>query len=185
MTTPVDDRLRESTVAVLAEHGWAGVTLERVAERVGRSRVTLWRQGLTREVLLNALLDALADDYRKAMWPVLTANGTGRELLVRATGAFCDVIDRHLPLVLASDTIFHHEQERGGSVVYIEPFERLLRDGAADGSLHPHGRIDDVAEILMVSVGLSYAHMRGRHHWSKARTRRIILDLVLRGIVDA
>jgi AcrR family transcriptional regulator len=182
--TTVDEKLREATVAVLAEHGWTGVTLERVAEKAGRSRVTLWRQGLTREVLLNALLDDLAGDYRDSMWPALTAAGTGRERLVRAIEAFCDVVDRHLPLVLASDTIFHHEAERGGSVVYIEPFERFLREGAADGSLHPHGRIDDVAEILMVSVGFSYAHMRGRHHWSRTRTRRVILDLTLRGIID-
>src|SRR3954463_8675803 len=101
MTVAVDETLRTAAIAVLAEHGWAGVTLERVAERVGRSRVTLWRQGLTVEGLLNALLDELAEDYRDTMWPVLTATGTGRELLVRSLNALFDVIDRHVPLMLS------------------------------------------------------------------------------------
>ncbi|MFI5711949.1 TetR/AcrR family transcriptional regulator [Kribbella sp. NPDC051620] len=180
----VDETLRAATVAVLAEHGWEGVTLERVAERVGRSRVTLWRQGLTVEGLLNALLDELAEDYRDTMWPVLTATGTGRELLVRSLNALFDVIDRHVPLMLSSDLVFHREQERNGSVSFIDPFERFLREGEADGSLHPHGRISDVAEVLMVAAAFTYVHMRGRHHWSRSRGRTLTLDLVLRGIVD-
>ena len=58
MTVTVDETLRAATIAVLGEHGWSGVTLERVAEKVGRSRVTLWRQGLTVDALLNSLLPA-------------------------------------------------------------------------------------------------------------------------------
>ncbi len=180
----MDDKLRQATVAVLAEHGWAGVTLERVAERAGRSRVTLWRQGMTTEVLLNALLDDLADDYQRTFAPVLEAEGTGRELLVQSLAALCDVLDRHIPLVLASDLIFHREQERNGAVSFIDPFERFVRQGIADGSLHPRARVDDIAEILMVAVAFTYVHMRGRHHWSRARVRRTVLDMVLRGIVE-
>lgn len=180
----LDEKLHEATVAVLAEHGWAGVTLERVAERAGRSRVTLWRQGMTTEVLLNALLDALAEDWVATFEPVFAEESTGRELLVRSLEAYCDLVDRHLPLVLASDLIFHREQERNGSVVFIEPFELAVRRGVEDGSLHPGSRVDDIAEILMVAVGFSYAHMRGRHHWSRARVRRILLEVVLRGIAE-
>jgi AcrR family transcriptional regulator len=181
----VDETLRTATIAVLREHGWTGVTLERVAAQVGRSRVTLWRQGLTVEALLDSLLDALADDYRDTMWPVLAASGTGREGLIRAIGALFDVIDRHLPLMLSSDLVFHQEQARSGPVSFLDPFERFLREGADDGTLHPHGRISDVAEVLMVSAALTYVHMRGRHHWSRSRARQLTLDLVLRGVVEA
>ncbi|MFK4086858.1 TetR/AcrR family transcriptional regulator [Kribbella sp. NPDC020789] len=182
MSVTVDETLRAATIDVLGEHGWTGVTLERVAEKVGRSRVTLWRQGLTVELLLNSLLDALAEDYRDTMWPVLATSGTGREGLVRTLEALFDVIDRHLPLMLSSDLVFHQEQARNGSVSFLAPFERFLRDGEADGSLHPHGRISDVAEVLMVSAAFTYVHMRGRHHWSRARVRQLTLDLVLRGL---
>jgi AcrR family transcriptional regulator len=55
----MDDRLLDAAVAVLDEHGFAGLTLERVAERAGRSRVTLWRQGVTQDALLDGLLARL------------------------------------------------------------------------------------------------------------------------------
>jgi AcrR family transcriptional regulator len=185
MTISSEQKLRDATVSVLAEYGWAGVTLERVAERAGRSRVTLWRQGMTTEVLLNGLLDALSADWRETFEPVLAdTDTTGRAFLVKVLDAFCDLLDRHIPLLLASDLIFHREQERNGSVVFLEPFETAVRRGVDDGSLHPKARVDDIAEIVMVTVAFTYAHMRGRHHWSRARVRRIMTDLVLRGIAE-
>ena len=36
----------------------------------------------------------------------------------------------------------------------------------------------------MVSAAFTYVHMRGRHHWSRSRARRLTLDLVLRGVID-
>jgi AcrR family transcriptional regulator len=182
----IDRRLLDATVAVLADTGWEGVTLERVAERAGRSRVTLWRQGITRDVLLDALLTAVGEDYREAMWPVLTATGTGRERLVAAVTVLCEVIDRHLPLLLATDTVFHRDPSTAAKpVMYLEPFERFVREGAADGSLHPRGRLDDVANLVFNTVAWTYTHMRGRHRWSAGRSRRMLLDLVLHGLTNA
>ena len=48
----VERDLYQATVAVLGETGWDGLTLERVADRAGRSRVTLWRKGITRDTLM-------------------------------------------------------------------------------------------------------------------------------------
>src|SRR5207245_1902769 len=83
MVQTVDRELRQATIAVLREHGWEGLTLERVAEAAGRARSTLWRQGLTLDVLLEALVGQLADDFQAALYPVLTSDGTGRERLER------------------------------------------------------------------------------------------------------
>jgi AcrR family transcriptional regulator len=182
----IERRLLDATVAVLAETGWDGVSLERVAERAGRSRVTLWRQGINREVLLDALLTAVGTDYREAMWPVLTGTGTGRDRLVTAITVLCDVIDRHLPLLLATDTVFHRDPSTADQpVMYLEPFERFVREGAADGSLYPRGRHNDVASLVFNTVAWTYTHMRGRHRWSPGRCRRMLLDLVLRGVAAA
>ena len=71
----VDSELRRATIEVLRERGWAGLTLERVAEVAGRSRSTLWRQGLTRELLVDALIGELAADFRTVMYPILTSGG--------------------------------------------------------------------------------------------------------------
>ena len=83
----VDEELHRATIAVLREQGWEGLTLERVAQASGRARSTLWRQGLTLEVLVSALVGELAADFRDSMYPILTIGGTGRDRLERAPDA--------------------------------------------------------------------------------------------------
>lgn len=182
MAKHVGEDLRRATIAVLAEAGWTGVTMERVAERAGQSRVTLWRQGLNRDALLDALVSGLAADYRERMWPALVASGSGRDRLGKAIEALCEVIDDHLPLVVASDTVFHHQPESGPGVIYLDPFDRILRDGVADGTLRVPGRVDDMADTVMNAITWTYAHLRGRHHWSRKRARDQVQALVLRGV---
>ena len=65
----MSDELRLATIEVLRERGFAGLTLERVAEVSGLARSTLWRQGLTREVLVRALVSELAEDFRSSLYP--------------------------------------------------------------------------------------------------------------------
>ena len=122
--TQVDEDLRRATIAVLRERGWDGLTLERVAEVAGRARSTLWRQGWSREVLVRALVGELADDFRSTMYPILTSGGTGRDRLVRALEALCEMLERHLPLMLATDEAFHQDTAPG---VYVSP-EAIVRD---------------------------------------------------------
>ena len=74
-----DLEVRNAAIAVLREHGWEGLTLERVAGAAGRARSTLWRQGLTLDAIVGGLVGTLADDFQSAMYPILTAEGTGRE----------------------------------------------------------------------------------------------------------
>ena len=75
----MDEAVLDATEAILAEQGFDGVSLERVAERAERSRVTLWRQGVTKETLITGLLQRLTDDFQQEFWPVLNASGSGRD----------------------------------------------------------------------------------------------------------
>src|SRR4051812_47352603 len=88
----VSEELRRATIDVLRERGFAGLTLERVAEVAGLARSTLWRQGLTRDVLIRALVGELAEDFRSSMYPVLSSEGTGRERFERGLEALCDLL---------------------------------------------------------------------------------------------
>ena len=180
--SPIDVRLRESTIAVLAERGWDGLSLERVAEVAGRSRTTLWRQGVTRESLLAALTGELAADFEAAMYPVLVAAGSGRDRLVLGIEALSGVLDRHLPLVLASDEAFHQPPAPGRRPDYLAPFVQFLREGASDGSLSPGDDTVAAADVLMNAVLWTYTHLRGRHQWPANRARPAIRDLVLLGV---
>jgi AcrR family transcriptional regulator len=178
----VDAALREATIEVLRERGWDGLTLERVAEVAGRARSTLWRQGLTRDVLIGALVGELAEDFQRAMYPVLTASGTGRERLVQGLEALCRLIDRHLPLMLATDEAFHQEPSPGRPPDYLRPFITFIRDGAADGSLDPGSDAVETADLVFNAVAWPYVHLRGRHGWPAGRARDGVIRVVLNGV---
>jgi AcrR family transcriptional regulator len=178
----VSEGLHRATIAVLRERGWDGLTLERVAEEAGRARSTLWRQGLTREVLVTALAGELAADFRETMFPILTTGGTGRDRLDRGLVALCELLDRHLPLMLATDEAFHQETAPGQPPDYLHPFIQFLREGAADGSLDPGDDLVETANVAFNAVAWTYVHLRGRHGWPAERTTSCVVDVVLNGL---
>ena len=184
-----DPRLLEAARRTFAAHGYGNATLERIAEEAGLSRVTLHRRGVSKDGLLAELVARATEDYRRAMWPALTGDGTGAERLVKALEALCASAEEHMALLLAmraqSDAIFHRDEEEALTrTVYTEPLEKLLREGAADGSL----RIVDppeMATVLFNLVGWTYIHLRTGHGWPPARAATAVLDPVLHGLVPA
>ena len=180
---PVQDaRLLAAAARVLEEAGWQGLTVEAVAEAAGLSRVTAWRLGASREALVAALLRDLAVAYRDAMWPALVGPGDARQRLGRGIDALFGVIDAHLPLLLASDQVFH--RAKAASINFSEPFARLFGDGIVDGSIAPPGGDPaEAAELLFNTVCWSYVHLRGRHQWSAERARQGLLALIEPGLV--
>jgi AcrR family transcriptional regulator len=107
-----DDALLDATEALLIERGIDGISLERVATRVSRSRVTLWRQGVTKETLVTGLLQRLSDDFRDAYLPVVNGRGSGRQRLAASLDVLFEIADRHLDLLAVSDEVFHWATER-------------------------------------------------------------------------
>jgi hypothetical protein len=152
--------------------------------------MTLHRRGVTRAAILDGLAAQLEAEYRAALWPALTAPASARERLQSACDGMCDVCERNLELLLALGDapraeIFHDPGD--GAVltrrVFTEPVERILRDGAADGSLRV---VDDPAEtatVLFNLIGWTYRHLRRGHGWSPERARRGVLDIALRGVI--
>ena len=178
----VDEGLRHATIEVLRERGFSGLTLERVAEAGGRARSTLWRQGLSREVLIGALAGDLAEDFRSTMYPVLTSAGTGLERLTRGLEALCDLLDRHLPLMLATGEAFHQDAAPGMPPDYLHPFIQFLREGAQDRSLPEVEDVVQAADVAFNMVAWPYVHLRGRHAWAAETAKSCVVAVVLRGI---
>jgi AcrR family transcriptional regulator len=165
-----DERLLAAAARVLREAGWQGLTIEAVAEAAGLSRVTAWRLGATRESLVASLLSQLGHDYRQAMWPAIVGAGPARVRLDRAIEALFDVIDAHLPLLLASDTVFH--RATAARINFNEPFTRLFEDGRIDRSVAVIADSPaEAADLLFNTICWSYVHLRGRHGWAAARAR--------------
>jgi hypothetical protein len=133
-------------------------------------------------VLIGALLGELAEDFRETMYPILTSAGSGLERLTRGLEALCDLIDRHLPLMLATDEAFHQDTAPGVPPDYLHPFIQFLREGARDGSLPEADDVVRVADIAFNTVAWPYVHLRGRHEWPAEEARTCVVGVVLHGI---
>lgn len=181
----MDSTLVDATAAAVARWGLGAVTLERIAEEAGISRATIYRRNVTRDDLVAALTAEAAATYSQAMLPALSRPGTARERLASALDALCDTADAHLDLLagmfLAHGEVFHQTGPDAMIVdVFAEPFERLLRDGAVDGTLRELPPTV-TATALFNLVGWGYIHLRAAHHWQPAAARQVIVDLVLNG----
>lgn len=187
MASVSDDDLLDAARRAFGAHGFADTTMERIADEAGVSRVTLHRRGITKDALLSRLADAATADYRQRLWPALTAAGTAAERLQTALHALCSTAEEHQALLLAlrskADLLFHDGADQALTrTVFTEPFERLLRDGQADGSL----RVDDPVEsatVLFNLVGWTYIHLRQAHGWPPERAERATLNPVLHGLL--
>lgn len=183
----VDSRLVDAALAVLTEHGLAGLTLARVADALGGSRMTLHRRGVTRDGLVQRVSLRAAAEYQQAIWPALTSSGTAEQRLDQALRATCQVADRYAKLLtgLYADDggIFHDvekaaEDERSAAVatrsVFVEPLARLLRDGERDGTLAAPDP-DETATVLFNQVGWTYLALREGQRWEPARAAEAVV----------
>jgi AcrR family transcriptional regulator len=188
MEQTFDTRLLDGARRTVELHGWSGLTLQRVADAAGVSRMTLHRRGVSRELLLRALGQQLERDYREALWPALTGPGTPLERLDIALSSLCDVVDRNLELLDAlghaeRDAVFHEDPKPAlTKAVFTEPVQRLLADGAADGSLRVPDP-EETATVLFNLVGHTYRHLRTGHGWAAERARPAVIELALHGVV--
>jgi AcrR family transcriptional regulator len=183
----VDDALLTGAHRAIERWGYREATLERIAAEAGVSRMTLHRRGVTRDGLLGALAERLEDAYRTAMWPALTARGTGRERLEQALAGYCGAVEANLEVLAAlaeadHNAIFHEDGPRGLSRPgFTEPIRRLLQDGVADGSLVAADP-DETATLVLNLVGWTYRHLRRGHGWSAERARDGVLRIALDGV---
>jgi AcrR family transcriptional regulator len=180
--------LVEALRSTLREHGWSGATMERIAAAAGLSRVTLHRQGVTKQGLFAALVEGATERYREAMWPALTGDGSASQRLEEALAALCTLAESELELLVAlraqADAVFHKpgDPEQLTRSVFTEPLEKILRDGAADQSIDS-GDPAETATVLFNLVGWAYVHLRTGHNWSPERALRSTLSVALRGLL--
>ena len=182
-----DDHLQEAALRTFAAHGYANATLERIAAEAGLSRVTLHRRGVSKDRLLADLVARATEDYRRAVWPALTGAGSGAERLTQALVALCVCAEQYMAVLLAmraqADGIFHGDEDEALTrTVFTEPLEKLLREGAADGSLREVDALE-TATVLFNLVGWTYIHLRSGHRWAAERATRATLDPVLHGLL--
>lgn len=163
-------------------------SVEELARAAGVSRMTLHRRGIGREDVRAGLAQLLVSEYREAAFPALTSRSPAPERLADALRAVCSVDERYLglheDLAELSAEIFH---ERGdGEILTRAPFtdalQRILEDGAREGTLDPGPDIEETATLLFNAAGWTYRHMRTGHRWSVERSQSRLVEVLTRGV---
>ena len=120
------------------------------------------------DAVIGAVVGRAAADLRAALWPTLTGSGDAAARLTASLHVLCTVVETHRGVLAA---LFHapekpHRAHAGRTTGFdfIEPFERLLRDGLADGTLVSDDPVAD-AELTVNAVTWTYLHLRLAHRW--------------------
>lgn len=182
----MDRRLLAVATDLLDEEGWPALSLERIAQRAGVSRATVWRAGLTRTAVETVLRQRLVDDYKELMWRPLTMPGSGVERLEAALRALCEVAERNLPLLAHTDEAFHGPalDAMGVELDFFGPWLRILEQTAAEGELAVPPDPHRFVVLLCDTVMLTYVHLRalhGAYGWPADQTTTELVTLVARG----
>jgi hypothetical protein len=114
-------------------------------------------------------------------WPG-ASDGVGTGLDFDGAVAEAGVIGAHLPLLLASDQIFH--RVKSASINFSESFARLFEVGIADGSLTPPGGDPRKRPSWCLNaVCWSYVQLRDRHRWPTERAGHGLRRLMTPGLM--
>ena len=173
----------------LAERNELGAaSMAAIAAEAGLTRVTLYRRGATREVILAALHEELAREEQERFLPILTAAGNARERMTHALEALCELTESRMDLLVGLDeatlsAIYHdHGEPSLTHPSFAGPFSRLLRDGALDGSLREVVDPDETATVLYAQISYTYLHLRREHHWAVERAATAVVDVAMHGL---
>jgi AcrR family transcriptional regulator len=185
---PPDPKLIAAARRAVEAHGYAGLTLERIAAEADVSRVTIHRRGHSKDEIFNALVVQVREEHRDALWPALTANGDGAARLRMALAKICDLCERDLDVMLATraqlDAAAHGAIGADPQTNWIvaEPLQVLARDGIADGSLRD-GDPEVLAALLVNWAGWTYVNLRTAFGWKQRRAKSVVIDQVTAALI--
>ena len=166
----------------------ASASMDEIAREAGITRMTLYRRGETRAVIVAALRDELMREERERLFPILVSDGDALTRLTAVVEALCATTDANADLLTGLDAaslnaIWHEDEGEGLTrPEFIAPIVRLMRDGAAEGSIREFGDPAEAATVLYVQVTNTYLHLRHEHGWPAERATAAVTDMALRGL---
>lgn len=185
--TALDDQILDAVAGILEREGLRGLTMTAIAEEAGVSRVTLHRRGQPIEDYVIAVVRRASQDLRSALWPVVTGANPAADRFRAALVILCEVYERHAGAMAALFRVpgrpVPGQPGTTTSFEFIEPFEKILRDGIADGTLVSDDPRAD-ATLVANSVAWTYLHMRKAHRWSVAQATTRVVDVAIASLLS-
>jgi AcrR family transcriptional regulator len=159
----VDEAILDAAIDLFAEHGWAGLTIEAVAERAGVAKSTVYRRYSEKADLVVASMQRCHEST-----PALPDTGDLRADLLGATAILCEVFQssdagRVIPasiVAAAGDPTFaairlEHVGRRRKAMV------ELVERAVARGDLAPGVDVDLLVDMITGTVFYRVFHKPG------------------------
>ena len=141
------EQIVRAALEIVAEHGVSGITVKRVAERIGLAPSALYRHYASKADILAAILDTVEERQRTAVTAAMAMDDALaglKSILMSITGLIRD--HRALPLLFPSEEIWHGPVEHRvqlqnafarftGSVADL--VARAQRDGQVRADIDP------------------------------------------------
>lgn len=161
LARPTRDRILEAAFEDVSERGLSGSRVERVAERAGVSRQTVYRYFPSRDDLRTALLLREEERLLEAVRAAVAAAGTLEEAIEESLGTALRIAREH-PLLqrllrLEPETVLPYLTTRSGPILdrAREVVTELLRDRAPRASGAVVAAAADAAVRLVVSHAIA------------------------------
>ncbi|OHV31710.1 MULTISPECIES: TetR/AcrR family transcriptional regulator [Pseudofrankia] len=177
----VDERIRQATLELLSEKGFADTTIAAVARRAGVGAPAIYRRWPSRTAMIE---NAIFPGFDRL---VVRPTGDLRRDLKRYVDAFVATFDlpaarAALPALLS---VYQSDPENnalagqrvGGSV--REPFREMLAKAVPD---HPHADVDS-DDVLDMLIGSVLFHLFIRRFSGRDMTSDYIVDLLARAVL--
>jgi AcrR family transcriptional regulator len=144
----VRDAILDTTVALVAEHGLAAVTMSQIAEQTGIGRATLYKYFPNVEAILLAWHDRHVTGHLAHLAVLRDQGGSAAERLDAVLGAYALIQHKRHATELAA--LLHRDEHVAGAQQQISALIRdLLAEGVASGAVR-----DDVAPEELASYCL-------------------------------
>ena len=161
------DATLDTTVALVAEHGLASVTMSQIAEETGIGRATLYKYFSDVEAILVAWHERQVTGHLEQLTEVRNQAGDARGRLEGVLEAFALIQHEHHGTELAA--LLHRGEHVAQAQQHLRSFIRdLLIEGAETGDLRDDVPADELASYCL------HALTTANSLPSKAAVRRLI-----------
>lgn len=181
------DGIASAALDVLREHGYEAMTIERVAERAGISKGSVYNYFRNKQELVTFVFERVIEPAVQEGERIVGEPVGAREKLEAMLRMWFDYFSRHRSLF---DFLFREpavrelclSSRRSKNNLAIERFEGILRQGIEEGVFRPHDVLA-VAEMLLGAVNfIIERQLELGESRSTDESLRRILDLFSRGI---
>lgn len=157
-----DERRGEIVQAVIelaATEGGAPPSAQAIADRVGIAQPTVFRHFSTREKILQAVIDWIAEHLLGLVGSIAAGSGTAAERLQQLISRQLEFIARHrgLPRMLFSERV-HQESSLARASVgkvmdgWTQTVTALIAEGQEDGSFRADLDAEETARLVLAMI---------------------------------